>query len=108
MGNKGIRQQMEEAIEYDTDLDLQWATERMLDLAIGRQERIEEESMGKTKAFWEKTINDRLSQKKVEKLVEDTYQYHVKDMEVDTVEEALKMGIAEGILAAVHILTQDQ
>lgn len=66
------------------------------------------ESMGKTKAFWEKTINDRLSQKKVEKLIEDTYQYHVQDIEVNTVEEAFKMGIAEGILAAVHILTQDK
>lgn len=107
MKSKGIRQQMEEVIHYDTDFDLQWATEKMLDLAIESKERTEED-MGKTKTFWEKTINDRLSQKKVEKLIEDTYQYHVKDMEVETIEEALKMGIAEGILAAVHVLTQDK
>lgn len=45
------------------------------------------------------SVRARLDAQSMQELIDDTYIFQVQDMDVDTMEEALKLGIREGVLA---------
>lgn len=45
------------------------------------------------------SVRARLNAESMQELINDTYNWQVQDMDADTMEEALKLGIREGVLA---------